>query len=1154
MSHRVEPSHLAALQHKTENIRNICILAHIDHGKTTLSDSLVCSNGIISPKLSGKLRFLDSTEEEQKRGITMHSSAISLLYRMEDRKATKDTSGAPAAETQTDTTPPVTEDFLINLVDSPGHIDFSSDVSTATRLCDGALIVIDVLEGLCTQTHAVLYKALKERMRPCLVLNKIDRLILELQLTPVEAFHHLRRVLENANALASSLLGSELIQLRGDDTDTDTALSVEYKEEEERLMSAWNFAPERGNVMFAAALDSWGFGTGRFATFWAQKLGVNRGILLKYLFEDYSFNAKTKKVVKCDPDNGASVPMFASMVLEPIWQIYQTCVTQQEPAKAARMAQRGMGVELPAREINTRDTKMTLQAIMRRWLPLPDAILRMVVRCIPCPVVAQQERLSTLFREDKHALSGSSSRKQTVSSQVLCDRAGSVKDLVRQCRSDNDADVVVYIAKMTEVRVAELSPRDVTMLTQKLCPVLPDDETAPSNGETAGALGDVVFMALARVYSGILKRDSRIFVLSHRHDPLGCTDDENPDPDGLPPASITTAKLVPLNSIGMYLCFGPSVFPVEEAPAGNIVGIVGLNDMVLKTGTVSSTWCTHPMAAITFQAKPLVRVAVEPLHYQDLPRLEAGLQSLYQYDPVVEVGVDDTGQHTMTCLGELHLEQCLKTLTERFARCEVKASAPLVPFRETVVVMPAAAGSGVQRPVLPPPWKDTPGLTTSLQGRVRMVSGTQSVAITHRCCALPLDTAAILEDAVSGPLATLCSLIDKEKKMSGGDIQTDDIPDSAQTLWKRIIASIESSVADGVSDPAWTTLGSDDTATAEKEKLLQESSLFKRIITFGPKGCGCNVMMFSNDISIDIQQQPILSGETTTNGETEGKGTRGTILGTMKRGSPLYVSETLTLSFEAIWLRLHSAVLAGFQATSSSGPLMQEPLHGMCFVLEHIEVTAAFAGLGTEDINALCAATAVKDDVSTCSQVSTELVQSPLSSNGGGGGAAMMSGQILSEMKDSFRLGMLSCPLRIVEPVYACNLQCDQAHLGSLYAVLSRRRGVVTKEDIIEGTSLFLLSATLPVSESFGFAQELLKKTSGSATAPQLVFSHWAVHEDDPFWKPTTAEELEDHGDQAGEPNQARLFIDTVRRRKGLPVEEKIVVHAEKQRTLTKMK
>ena len=111
------------------------------------------------------------------------------------------------------------------------------------------------------------------------------------------------------------------------------------------------------------------------------------------------------------------------------------------------------------------------------------------------------------------------------------------------------------------------------------------------------------------------------------------------------------------------------------------------------------------------------------------------------------------------------------------------------------------------------------------------------------------------------------------------------------------------------------------------------------------------------------------------------------------------------------------------------------------------------------------------------------------------------------------------------------------------------------EEDVVEGTTLFLLGAQLPVAESFGFASELLEKTSGVATAPQMKFSHWRTQQDDPFWRPTTVEEREDYGEVAsGAGSRSRVLIDSVRERKGLPVAKKTVNFAEKQRTLNKKK
>lgn len=613
---RVEPSQLIPLQQDVEHIRNFCILAHVDHGKTTLSDSLVSSNGFISQRLAGKLRFLDSTEEEQKRGITMHSSAIALLYQLTD----------PAAGT---------EDYLINLVDSPGHIDFSSDVSTAARLCDGALIVVDVLEGVCTQTHAVIYKALKERMKPCLVLNKIDRLIVESRLSSTEAYHHLRRLIENVNALAFTLVKSELLK----ECAVDDANSSFVLDDTHPLLADWLFAADKGNVQFASALDGWGFGLMKFINLHSKAMGLNRAVLRQYLFEDYSINLETKKISKGSADRPN---MFVVLVLEPIWELYELAVLSLDLTKLVAVAAERWKISLSPREINARDPRSTLQCIMRKWLPLADSLLRMVVKNMPSPREAQAKRAETLLNADAHAMLQSDLQMKEWFQSVEC------------CNISADAPLVVFVSKMVSVKVSELSKEDVAMLSKQRA----EKAQRQDWGEDFALElkpDQEVFLGVGRVFSGVLTRTSELHVIGHSYSPYG-TD------------SSQCVRIEGNEKIGCYIMLGPSVFPVQSVCAGNIVGIVGLEDYVLKTATLSSTPRAFPLKPITFQAKPMLKVAVEPLSHRDLKSLEHALQCLYQFDPVVEVQLEDNGQWTMTCLGELHLDQCVKALTEKFMK------------------------------------------------------------------------------------------------------------------------------------------------------------------------------------------------------------------------------------------------------------------------------------------------------------------------------------------------------------------------------------------------------------------------------------------------------------------------------------------------------
>jgi ribosome assembly protein 1 len=161
----------------------------------------------------------------------------------------------------------------------------------------------------------------------------------------------------------------------------------------------------------------------------------------------------------------------------------------------------------------------------------------------------------------------------------------------------------------------------------------------------------------------------------------------------------------------------------------------------------------------------------------------------------------------------------------------------------------------------------------------------------------------------------------------------------------------------------------------------------------------------------------------------------------------------------------------------------------------------------------------------------------------------MIAMQVMTAVKEACRAAVLARNPRIAEALYFCEVGAPAEHLGQIYGVLGKRRARVVKEEMREGTAMFTVHAYMPVSESFGFADELRRKTSGAAS-PQLVLSHWEPLAEDPFFVPRTEEELEEFGDGLSAPrNTARKLIDAVRRRKGLPVEEKLVQHGAKQRT-----
>ncbi|CAD8087135.1 unnamed protein product [Paramecium primaurelia] len=171
---------------KQDNIRNMSVIAHVDHGKSTLTDSLLCKAGIIASKVAGDARATDTREDEQERGITIKSTGVSLYYEYDiyDNKTL--------------------ERFLINLIDSPGHVDFSSEVTAALRVTDGALVVVDCVEGVCVQTETVLRQAMQEKIKPVVMVNKIDRAILELKHDGETMYQNFVKVVDMVNVIINT--------------------------------------------------------------------------------------------------------------------------------------------------------------------------------------------------------------------------------------------------------------------------------------------------------------------------------------------------------------------------------------------------------------------------------------------------------------------------------------------------------------------------------------------------------------------------------------------------------------------------------------------------------------------------------------------------------------------------------------------------------------------------------------------------------------------------------------------------------------------------------------------------------------------------------------------------------------------------------------
>ncbi|KAK2037902.1 elongation factor Tu GTP binding domain-containing protein [Colletotrichum somersetense] len=1086
----VTPDKLASLQRHAADVRNICILAHVDHGKTSLTDALLATNGIISPKLAGKIRYLDSRPDEQLRGITMESSAISLYFSMLRRSA-------PDAE-------PEAKEYLINLIDSPGHIDFSSEVSTASRLCDGAVVLVDAVEGVCSQTVTVLRQTWTEKLKPLLVINKIDRLVTELKMSPAEAYTHLSKILEQVNAVLGSFFQGERMEEdlnwrermeervqaaaareAGADSTTTTTDSgdLQFQERDDEDLY---FAPEKNNVIFSSAIDGWAFTVRQFASLYEKKLGIKRGTMEKVLWGSFYLDPKTKKILGQKHLKGRNLkPMFVQLVLEPIWTVYQATVGgdqgRGDPALLDKIT-KSLGLTIPPHIMRSRDPRLLLTTVFSSWLPLSTAMLVSVIESLPSPPVAQAERLPEMLEHVPGAGS--------------VDEA--IKDAMVSFKTGPSDPVVAYVSKMVSVPESELphnkrKPGQLTadeareLARKKRAEAARAQAAAPSgaNGvnDLATALEEVNLddyapeheekevdpehlIGFARMYSGTLSVGDSLWVVPPKWSPA------NPGANPQPKQITVTA---------LYMLMGRNLESLESVPAGVVFGIGGLEGHLLKNGTLCSKLeGAVNLAGVANLGKPIVRVALEPVNPADLDKMIHGLRLLVQSDPCAEYEQFGSGEHVLLTAGELHLERCLTDLKERFARCDIQAGAPIVPYRETIVRA---------EEMRPPANKEL--------GRGVVVGTTSSKQVSIRLQVRPLPADAIDFLLKNGDVVKRM-YSDRTAASQGDTSEEEHSPESGAPPGDAGAANGEEKIDVDTDLTAAKTMSLDNfkrdlQAALESTRGGREhfKSAVDRIASFGPRRTGPNLL-------IDATKEGLL---------------------TKLFSSP---AAAATPQADEALRPVHVAdkIPYAFQLATAQGPLCHEPVQGIAVFVEDVVINAA----ATED----------------------EPVAAPTARDR----LPRLTGEVIKTFTASLRAGMLDWSPRLMLAMYSVEIQASTEVLGRVYDVLTRRRGRVLSEAMKEGTPFFTIQSVLPVAESFGFADEMRKRTSGAAQ-PQLIFAGYEVLDEDPFWVPFTEDDLEDLGELADKENVAKRYMDGVRRKKGLLVEGRNVARdAEKQKTL----
>lgn len=603
----------------TRTRRGIALIGHLHCGKTSFVDVLVEQTKVkmdaFGPRASleaynkngGTPRITDSLHAEQDRQLSIKSTPITLCL--------PDTRG---------------KSYLCTIMDCPGHANFHDETVASLKVADGAVLVLDAVEGIMIHTEMALHAAVMEGLPITLLINKIDRLILELKLPPNDWYYKVRHLIDSVNELIAEYSnGRYSSAATARTTMNNNHVNNDY------------LSPEKGNVAFASSLHGYSFTLESFAQLyvdhcWDDEYGLGNNLtmeeLTKRLWGDCYLDPASKTFKKHARDcsvvsDGTVVKRtFVTFVLEPIYKIYTACLGESEGEVAKLL--RSVGVLLSKEQLRA-SARPLMRAAFRRFFGNNTGFVDMIVRHVPSPAAAARGKIARCYTGPLDS--------PVAKSMIKCDARG---------------PLMIHCTKLY----------------------------ASPDGQS--------FSAFGRIYSGTVKPGDQVKVLGEAYSP---DDDEDMAlatvsavsiPRGRRKTDVTMAKAgnwILLDGVDANISKTATITSADSGGGGG---------MMMEDEFGDRDHDVHIFAPLKFPeagGEAVMKLAVEPLNPAELPKMVEGLRRISKSYPMARTRVEESGEHVLFGTGELYLDCVMYDLRHVYSDIEVKVADPVVAFRETVI-------------------------------------------------------------------------------------------------------------------------------------------------------------------------------------------------------------------------------------------------------------------------------------------------------------------------------------------------------------------------------------------------------------------------------------------------------------------------------------